>query len=418
MARSIIIARALGIEKYAAFALIIAFVGPIQELCNSNIGAAIVRYGTLFQTESQNSKTLALQKAAYALTTTLYFVQLAVVTVAIWLFYDVFFQVPDLHWLVVLFAAASGCTLFDATIKPMLRLHDKFQLYAIVDILSALATIAIVFLASGYFQGSLQAVMLTVATVVFMASLATNIAGLWALRPELRGIGSVRLSELKGQWNELIRFTLGNSLAGTVEKMTRRCDVLLLGALAPGTAVAIYDVSRKIAMSIMLLRDPISLAAFPQISRLLAEKRYPEFCQMLSGAYRIVTVPAILFLAAIYFFGNSIASLWGKEFGEAGTTLFLLSCRSMLFLVFFWTMSLILSLGLIRFQLFTSAIATLLGFIAAVPLTLAFADTGMAFAMFAATLVCQVVFAVRGLRLGRLRSYGENALSPNAASNP
>lgn len=399
--QSIVIARELGVERYGAFVIVGAFVGPILELCNPNLASVLLRFGTQSREQKRQRELVSLVQLSYLLAVTLYMTAIALVGVLVWLSYDLFFRTDGLAVCAVLFVSASALSIIDGNSHALLRMFNRFRIVALMECLAAVLGLVVVLVVARVWDASVSQFVLVVSTVLALRSIAVNLTCVFELRGQLRGITRFVFSELQVQFRRIIRFVVGNSLALTIEKTTRRCDMLVLSFMVPQSRVAVYDVARKISTTILLLRDPIALAAFPQVARLIERKDFSTLSGLLKSVYRVLAIPSIFGLFVLCVWGSEVAGLWGSEFKSSGWTVQLLSMRSMMFLIFFWTRSLILSLGMVRFQLRASILSTAFGFCIAIPLTLRFGADGMALAMLLATMGAQVAYAYVGLRTAR-----------------
>lgn len=402
VAQSIVLARALGLRDYGIYAVVGALAAPIQEMLNPNLGAAIVRYGTNYIEDDERDNLIALVQLAYLIAIVFVLSIVAVSALAVTLCYDMLFDVPQLRLCALVYAAAASLAIVDSNSFAMLRLFNRFRISAIVELFASVASFCVVALACNCYAGDVPSIVLIVSATVAFSSVLANGVSFWVLKDSLPDIWKFDVSCLVRQFRETFRFVVGNSLALTFERTTRRCDVLLLAFMSPGSNVAIYDVARKISSLILLVRDPISMAVFPQVSRMVAKKEFKSIFDLLWQAYRMLALPLVCFMLVICFFGNRLAGIWGPEFVDSSWTVQLLSIRAMLFVVFFWNMSLILSFGKVRFQLVASITSTFVGFCIAVPMTNRYGASGMAFSMLVATLLAQGAYAFVSIRETRI----------------
>ncbi|MGB7325667.1 MAG: oligosaccharide flippase family protein [Rubripirellula sp.] len=397
--QSIVITRALGISKYGEYAIVVAFVGPILELFNANFGAALIRYGAIYEEQGQLRKLRALIKFSYLMSFGFCIATTVVVSTLAICFYNYFFEIEGLAVPLMLYAAAASLGLVDAISFSLLRLFDCFKISAIVQATVSFLSLIFIFTISSVVTPSVGTYILMVSGSIVISSSILTATTIYELKHKLKGVISAKLSCLKEDARQIFKFSFGNSLAQTLDKSTRRCDILLLGVLANREAVAIYDVARKVGITLLLVRDPLSMAVFPQIARLLGQKNYAAFRGLMRETYKKIIPLIVVAILVLFFASSEIAGLWGEEFREAGWTTFLLSSRAMVFFVFFWTNSLILSLGRVRFQFVVSLVTTVIGFAIAMPLTTRFGANGMAFSMLLASLSMNVVLAVFGIRV-------------------
>lgn len=401
--RSVIIARFLGIELYAVYALVPAFVRPVQELFNANVGAAVVKYGTTYQQLPDQRKFLALLKMSYLITLLLYVIFVVCMLSVTLLLAHLFFAEVSVRGWVFVFACCSGLTLFDLVGKSILRLFDLFRVNAITEMAVAMTGLVIVVGVTRTQQPSIEVVLSVICVLLAVGAFIRNAVVFWEMRRELVGLWQAPLRELQSDRRRLFEFIMGNSLSRTLERSTRGLDVLMLGALASPAAVAIYDVSKKLSGMFLLLKDPLALAAYPQIAEGVAVKDTKRVVALLKGICQIVLVPAVTVLVLFSFSSEAVLGIWGSGFQNAGWTPALLMVRTMVALALFWAAPLALSLEMIRFQLIVRVGAVLCSFVLGWVLIQPLGAAGMAAGMLIGTTLGTMFLAYSGVR--QLRRY-------------
>jgi PST family polysaccharide transporter len=178
-------------------------------------------------------------------------------------------------------------------------------------------------------------------------------------------------------------------------------DVLLLAYLSNPVQVAFYSVAKKVSYSILLLTDPITNSIYPQLSLLVSAKKYNDIKTMLKKITKVILYPSVGFLILMYFFNEELIQLiYGSEYYGAGLAFFILLVSSVLSAVFFWALSLVLSLGLFRFRLFSSILSLVAGFTLAYYLTPKYGAVGVAAGLLLAkliTLLLSIIVTTREL---------------------
>ena len=144
-AKSVIIARGLGVELYGQYVLILALVVTIQEFFNLNIGTAVIKFGADYRSAERLDKLVALVKASGMFCGVLALVSIAAVAGVSTFAYDTFIKVPGLEIYVLLYAAVASTTFLDSVSTGLLRLFYRFKVNSLVQM--AIATIDIVFMA-------------------------------------------------------------------------------------------------------------------------------------------------------------------------------------------------------------------------------------------------------------------------------
>ncbi len=407
--RSIVIARSLGADSYAAYAVISAFPAPFLGLFNVQMGAALIKFGTEYREGGEREKLYALVKLAYLATLVLFLCFGLVVVLASLPLQGLLGKEHGVYPLVIAFSLASGLTLFDLVGKSLLVLHNRFRVNAIVDGVIATVNLTIVASAAFLWPQNLTAILLAVSTTLVIGPLVSNLAAVFEIRSLLVGWTRAKVSRLKPRYRELFRFTFGNSVAGALERSTKNMDVLILAAFAAPPVVAVYDIARKLSNVFLMLKDTITTAAFPQVASLLSGRQYSTFRSLLGSVYKVAWLPVLAVLLFFAVFDDWILSIWGGDFRDPGWIVLVMMLRCMVPLLCFWVLPLVLSLGLIRIRLVASVVSSTVGLGLAALLAGPFGGEGVAVAMLISVLLNQGILARAGLRAIPSGDEGERA---------
>ena len=175
--------------------------------------------------------------------------------------------------------------------------------------------------------------------------------------------------------------------------MINQGDVLLLGALSSAVQVGFYSVSKKLAYSVLILTDPLVSSIYPQLSKLLAERKFAETRRMLFRITSITVLPAILFLTAMAFLNRwVIVTLYGAEYAPAAASFFYFLIASVVGVMTFWSIPLIQSLGLVGLRIKVYVVTILGGSLLAWWLIGQWQATGMAIALLSTNLFSLAYF--------------------------
>jgi len=253
------------------------------------------------------------------------------------------------------------------------------------------------------YPDNFEVFFLSVVVGRILGSLICNGGAIFELKTELFAYIKSGKELINNQIRKIWDFILTNSGSRTVKSMMDQGDVLLLGYLSNPVQVAFYSIAKKVSYSILILTDPITNSIYPQLSLLVSTKKYAEIKIMLKKITKVIFYPSVGFLILMYFFNEELIQLiYGSEYYGAGWAFFILLISSVLGAVFFWALSLVLSLGLFRFRFFTSIISLVCGFILAYILTPKYGAVGVASGLLLAkliTLFLSVVVSKRKLAI-------------------
>ncbi|HRU60077.1 MAG TPA: oligosaccharide flippase family protein [Bacteroidia bacterium] len=391
--RSVVIARGLGAGIFGTFTMVTAFVGLIQEFLNLNIGTALIRQGAIFHAEQRNDKLVALVKVSLWLSAAMAALSVVVVAGLAFFSYSTFFELPDLHWFIVAYAVAASVTYLNSISRGLLRLYYKFRATSVIQmIMDVVETISIT-IAVLVYPKDLRIFFFAVIVARFLNGFIINALAFWELRRELGPNWNLSVRLTRQELAEFRKFVLGNSIGNSLKTMINQGDVLLLGALSSAVQVGFYSVSKKLAYSVLILTDPLVSSIYPQLSKLLAERKFAETRRMLFRITSITVLPAILFLTAMAFLNRwVIVTLYGAEYAPAAASFFYFLIASVVGVMTFWSIPLIQSLGLVGLRIKVYVVTILGGSLLAWWLIGQWQATGMAIALLSTNLFSLAYF--------------------------
>ena len=174
-----------------------------------------------------------------------------------------------------------------------------------------------------------------------------NALAFWELRKELMPHRSASTELVKEDKRKFSRFVVGNSIGNSLKTVISRGDVLLLGALSNRNRSAFIQL-QKVAFSVFTLSDPLVQSIYPQLNKLLAEKRFPEIRNMLLKITSLAMIPSLIFLIVTFFLNEwIIVTVYGLEYKPAAQP-FYYFIGSVLGASTFWVLPLVQSLGLVK----------------------------------------------------------------------
>ncbi|MEO8085342.1 MAG: oligosaccharide flippase family protein [Bacteroidota bacterium] len=406
--RSVVIARCLGVHLFGIYSLTIAFVALVIEYLNLNMGSAVIRFGAIYKFENRIDKFTALLKATIKINLLMALITVAIVSVFSFQFYADVYKTPGLEWFTILFAAASTSRYFNSVSMGMLRMFYKFKLNAIITIIMDLIETVIIVLALIFYPRNLGVFFSAVIVTRFLNGMICNFMAFYEIKKDLLPYRFAPYSVIKPDVKQLREFVISTSISGSLKTTIAQGDTVLLGSLISATAVGFYSVAKKLGYAVFVLTDPLSSSIYPQLSKLLAEKRYPEVKKMLRKITTLSLFPAIILLTVLFFLKDWIViSLYGKSFAESAMPFFFFLVSAVLGAMTFWTLPLIQSLGLASMRLKIYIVTIITGIAFAFWLVPLFQSTGMAIAALITNVLNMVLFiwfSFRKIRTEELKS--------------
>jgi O-antigen/teichoic acid export membrane protein len=325
---------------------------------------------------------------------------------------------PGLH-LAPLFNLYSYTVLvsaFKGFYEPILRIHDRFVSIVMAQVLGSLVTLTIL---GAYFAVSdaynLKLVIAAFAVGAVVQSVPPLAHSLRLVKPFLvKGKTEAAAQALKKYRRELVACLLNSNLSGYLRIGINPGDLFLLGLFSSPAQVALYGLSKQLTAPLALLTTNIQTAITPEITSLVARRKFGQLKRLLGHYVAAALILSILFLSCAFLLGRVLLfRLFQPEYAPALPIFYILITVVGLQLVFLVFRPLAVSLDLLKWHnlaLFLSSsvmvIFALLGGLNAF---------SMAFIQLGDTLIVRSLFNVSvWMRLKRLTLKDENKLHEGA----
>ena len=409
--KAILIARLLGAESYGVFTVIIVFIGTIIEVFNLNLGAALIRFGAGYSTEGRNDKVLSLIKGSLLASSTVLLISVIATTLFTLYSYDSFILRPDLGWFAVLYAIAAGSVFYNQIGRSALRLFFRFKKNALIQIVLDLIDFSVIVCALLLFPSRLDVFLIAVLITTFINGIIPNIAAWKELKPDLPAWKSVSVKAILPDLRPIRTFVFRNSVAKTLQSLTIKGDVLILGMLSANPVqVGLYAVGKKLAYYVLVFTDPLVTSVYPQFCKLREEKNHLAILKMIIRLTLIAAGPAVLFVLLSFILGEWLITLiFGNEYTPAGITFGILSVSASIQAALFWMQPLLQAFDLMSQRVWVFLTGIITGAAIAYLLVPETGSAGMAWAVVVSQSVMAVIFLI--LVFKKVNSGSEQAES-------
>ena len=228
----------------------------------------------------------------------------------------------------------------------LLQIFDRFRQIAIVTFVQSFATLMLIFLAFIFDRG-LAEVMAAYMVGKIIGGLGLSYL---ALREARRTWGAgwwrTPLSELRLQAGELIRFAINTNISGTLSLINRDSELLWLSAFTSPLAAGYYKQALALANLVQMPVSPLPKATYPELSREVAKKNWPNLRYILRQGSRLAFWYTIAVSIFLVLFGQPLITLlYGDEFLPSYPAVLILLVGFLVANTFYWNRIALLSLG-------------------------------------------------------------------------
>jgi O-antigen/teichoic acid export membrane protein len=258
-----------------------------------------------------------------------------------------------------------GCTIlfssFGGVYEPVLRVHDRFNAIVAPQILGSLVTLILlcIYFATRSGPGisanggySVGIVVAAFAVGALIQSVIPLIKALRLVKPFLSGAKFKEAMQTLAEHRRAIKACLMNSnLSGYLKFAISPGDVFLLGLFSTPAQLAWYGVAKQLTAPLALLQTNIQIAVTPEISSLVAKRKFHQLKRLLAGYFtRSILIGSFLLIGVVLLGHFLIVNILRAEYTAALPVFYLLAGAAWLMLVFLVFRPLALNLDLLRWH--------------------------------------------------------------------
>jgi O-antigen/teichoic acid export membrane protein len=276
-------------------------------------------------------------------------------------------KAPGSEWMIVLYSLGLLANFNTETSTGILQVTGKVRLRGVVNLVQTVLSLSIIGAAFLLNRGgsSLRPDLALIVLVAYLVGKSMLGLGLFTtaqveLRRVLgRGWTGVPLSILPSA-RELLRFAFSSNLSATAILIFRESELLWIGFFLNREAAALFKNAYTIVLFLAVPADPLILAVYPELNRLIVQKAWPRLRSFLRSVTAISLGYNALLAIALVILGRWILSFYGSQYVAAYPALMILLVGFAFNFTLFWNRPLLLSLGLPTFPLWAILIAGLL----------------------------------------------------------
>lgn len=387
-------ARSLGPEPYGILVLIQAYIAIIDKLVNFQSWQALIKYGS----DALENNEVDRFKRLIKFGTTLDFGSALLGTiVAIFGAYFVGYWMGWESDIICMIMAYSSVIMFNLSGTPtaILRLFDKFGLFAIQRIIAGIVKVTGVLIAYLYGFGLLEFLIVYLLTeivgyviLLFMGWRELSLRNISkVLRSKIGNIGD----EYEGLWS----YVWTTNFSGSVRMASRRLDTLVIGAILGTAATGMYEIAKKFANIVNKLSSPLYQAIYPDLAKLWSRDKKKDFVKLGVQAACFAGGAALIVWAIFLLLGDWIIYLSvGSDYAAAYPVLIWYLLAIVVEIFAFPLQPAMLAMGYPKNSFYIHIITTIIYFAALFPLLIliGISGAGIAYLIYYVTWTLIMVF--------------------------
>jgi len=366
-AQGILAARLLGLGDYGLVVIVMAYASTVNGLFSFRMSELVVRYAGEYLETAEKEKAAALIKAAALAEAAVSALAFIVVAATAGIATRLITKAQGSEWMIMLFSLGLLANFNTETSTGILQITGKVRMRGVVNLAQTILSLSIIGAAFILNRGTAALGSRTVLIVLVGYLAGKSLLGLGlftSAQVELRrvlGRGWSRASlRVLPSARELVRFAFSSNLSATAILIFRESEILWIGFFLSREAAALFKNAYTIVLFLAVPADPLILAVYPELNRLIVLKAWPRLRAFLRSVTLISLGYNTLLALGLVLFGRLILSVYGSQYVAAYPALIVLLAGFAFNFTLFWNRPLLLSLGLPTFPLWAILIAGVL----------------------------------------------------------
>ena len=361
LASLVLTARALGPERLGILVLIQTYIAIVDRLFNFQSWQAIIKYGAEALEHGRRDDFKGLIKFGTILDMASAIVATVVaILAAYWIGQWKGWDQKTINMIMIY----SAIILFHLSGTPtaILRLFDRFKLFAIQKIIASAFKLGGVFFAFLSKAELWEFILIWMATDV-LGNLLLLFFG-WSLlaKKAFTGWWHAKCEE----WQKVFKFTWWTNITSTFDLPIKQFDVMIVAAVISLEAVGLYKIFKQVTLVLTQVADPIYQVIYPQFSTFLAQGKARKAVHMAvkTGAILLafsLPMAFIISLLSPWWMNLIFGAAYTKELLALGVYLFLKAIS----IGFITIHPLFIAMGFVRYNVAILAVSNTLYVLAA-----------------------------------------------------
>ncbi len=365
--QGVLAARLLGLSDYGLLVIVMAYASTVNGLFSFRMSELVVRYAGEYLETGQRAKASALIKAASLAETAVSVLAFIVVAATAGIATRLIAKTPGSEWMMVLYSLGLLANFNTETSTGILQITGKVRLRGVVNLVQTILSLSIIGAAFLLNRGGTLG-----ASHLVLIVLAGYLVGKSVLGLGLFTEAQIELRKLLGPgWSraplsllpsarELVRFAFSSNLSATAILIFRESELLWIGFFLNREAAGLYKNAYTIVSFLSVPADPLILAVYPELNRLVVQEAWPRLRKFLRNVTTLAFGYNALLALGLFALGRWVLSIYGEQYVAAYPAMMVLLAGLAFNYTLFWNRPLLLSFGLPTYPLWAILIAGVL----------------------------------------------------------
>ena len=353
---SIVTANLLGVSNFGVLGLVIGFVSDVNRLFSFRMGEVIVRYvGEALEHQNRERAAAVIKAAALAEAATS-LLAFGVLVLLAPLGARLFIKDTAVVPLILLYGITILGSLIAETSNGILQVSGHFRSQAVLNLIQAVVTAALIILAAVQKSGVLAVLWAYLAGKLIIGLGPAVLA--WRHLPGLLGSDWLRVPfKHLPPLRELLRYAIATNFSGTINMIARDSEVMWVGFFFTSVEAGYFKMALSIVNLMIMPITPFISTTFPEITRSVASRSWQRLRSLLrrvsiiAAGWTAAVVLGLLLLGRqllfepLFTLAGHTFQLYTADYLPAMPVLFILLIGFGIANILFWNRPLLLALG-------------------------------------------------------------------------
>jgi O-antigen/teichoic acid export membrane protein len=373
-----LLARYLTPDLLGIYFLILSIPELVQGVLKTQFGDIIIRYLMFFIKKNEPQRAIALIKLNWLVNAGTGVMVFFIVALISNFASNKIIGDTKYAPLMLIYAGGIAFGSIDVTSGPVLRAFQRYDILFLLSSCTSFIRLAIIG-AIIWYQGNLQSLVIARTLALIVTTIVMGVISILFLKQSLGSHFKAKIGELRGYWREIIGFGVNTNIAATIKTLSSKFDAIIVGLVLGTASVSIYKVATQLSRTLLLLSDPVDNALYPHFTSIVADgdtNRLDALAKRITIFNIIIAMPII---SLAFIFRKELTMLFaGPAYKESAIIFFIAACGVVFWMIFFWTSSYLLSLGLAYQRTVSVALGRLVGLALLFILTIPYGIMGAA----------------------------------------
>jgi O-antigen/teichoic acid export membrane protein len=331
--------------EYGVLGMVILYASTINRLLSFRMGELVIRYAGQHLATGNSQKAAAVIKAAGLAEGLTSITAYGLLVLTAPLAASIIIKDTSISGLIVFYGVALLANGVSETSLALLQIGNHYRTQAVLNLLQSGVT-AVLIVAAFWMKAGMPFLIGAYLGGKLAYGLGAMAAAAWRSNQVL-GSGWWKTSlGLLDNRREMTRFALSTNVSGTLNMVIRDSEVLWVGFFLSAVQAGYYKFALAIMNMIVLPVSPLIITTFPEISKAVAQREWPQLGELLKRTSLLAFGYTAAVVAAFVLGGRFLLGVYsGGDYLPALPVILVLLAGYGFANVFFWNRPLLLSFG-------------------------------------------------------------------------